>query len=113
MTTTNTGRAAEDAAAKFLRDKGYKIIEQNWRTRWCEIDIVANHKNRVYFVEVKYRKSSTWGSGLDYITKKKLEQMTFAAEFWVSNNGWNGDYSLSAAEVTGNEFEVTNFLPEI
>ncbi len=101
MTTTNTGRAAENAAAEYLKSKGYKILEQNWRTRWCEIDIVAKKDNKVYFVEVKYRKSAAWGSGLEYITPKKLKQMRFAAEFWVSNNNWSGDYYLSAIEVMG------------
>lgn len=111
-TTTSTGRAAEDAAAEYLRARGYEILEQNWRTRWCEIDIVAKKGKAVSFVEVKYRKSDAWGSGLEYITPKKLKQMHFAAEFWVSNNNWSGDYSLGAVEVTGLTFQITNFLPD-
>ena len=113
MSSTSTGRAAEDAAAKFLKNKGYKIREQNWRTRWCEIDIVAEKDNCIYFVEVKYRQSDEWGGGLDYITPKKLNHMRFAAEFWVSSSRWQGDYFLSAVEVTGADYKITNFIPEI
>lgn len=101
MTTTQTGRDAEDEVAKHLRKNGYKISSQNWRTRWCEIDIIATRTDIVYFVEVKYRNSNTWGDGLDAITPKKLEQMTFAAELWVQNQNWVGDYVLMVASVSG------------
>ena len=113
MSTTSTGRAAEDAAAKYLLSQGYEILEQNWRTRWCEIDIVAKSGEVVTFFEVKYRKSEQWGSGLEYITSKKLSQMRFAADFWVSSHNWSGDYRLGAIEVTGTTFQITNVLPEI
>ncbi len=108
--STETGRAAENAAAEYLIERGFKVLEQNWRTRWCEIDIVAEKDKVVYFVEVKFRKNENWGSGLEYITPKKLKQMQFAAEFWVSNKNWTGDYNLSAIEVTSTDFKITNFI---
>lgn len=111
--STSTGREAEAAAAAFLNGKGYEVIAQNWRTRWCEIDIVARRKKAVYFVEVKYRAGADFGSGLEYITPKKLDQMRFAAEFWVSSHNWIGDYYLSAVEVTGRDMEITKFLERI
>ena len=113
MNTTSTGREAENAAAEYLKEQGYKVLTQNWRTRWCEIDIVAQKDKTIYFVEVKYRKSEDWGSGLEYITPKKLKQMQFATEFWASDHDWGGDYSLAAIEVTGPAFQITNFLPEL
>jgi Holliday junction resolvase-like predicted endonuclease len=67
----------------------------------------------VYFVEVKYRASPKQGSGIEYITPKKLKQMELAAEFWVADNSWDGDYNLGGIEVSGPNFEVTNFLPEL
>ncbi len=110
--STQAGRTAEDAAAQYLSKLGYEVLDQNWRTRWCEVDIVAKKANEVFFVEVKYRQSDSWGGGLDYITPKKLKQMQFAAEFWASDHKWNGDYHLSAIEVTGCTFQITNFLPD-
>lgn len=102
VSTTAIGRAAESAAAEFLRAKGCNVLAQNWRTRWCEIDIVATRENIVYIVEVKYRAKANWGTGLDYITPQKLRQMHFAAEFWVAKHHFSGDYRLAAIELTGN-----------
>lgn len=113
MTTTSTGRQAEDTAADYLKSKKYKILNQNWHTRWCEIDIVAKKKAVVYFVEVKYRKSADFGAGLSYITDKKLKQMHLSARFWVSENNWSGDYRLSAIEVTGDDYKITEHISSI
>lgn len=101
MSSTDVGRSAEQFVADHLSKSGYSVVAQNWRTRWCEIDVVATKNNRAYFVEVKYRKNSTWGDGLDAITPKKLQQMSFAAEVWVQTNRWNGNYCLVAASVSG------------
>lgn len=113
MTTFDTGRKAEQVAADFLQRKGCKILEQNWRTRWCEIDVVAQKQSTVYFCEVKYRLRITQGGGLDYITPKKVDQMRFAAELWVQSNNWNGEYQLCAIEVFGPEFTITNVVKDL
>ncbi|HSX27628.1 MAG TPA: YraN family protein [Patescibacteria group bacterium] len=101
MTNYQTGHDAEKVVAEHLADRGFKIIELNWKTKWCEIDIVARKDRAIYFVEVKSRRGDSFGSGLDYITKPKLQKMKFAAELWVTNKNWDGDYQLVAAEVDG------------
>ncbi len=101
MTTTSIGRNAEDIIAQYLAKEGFIIIAQNWRTQRCEIDIVASKKNTVYFVEVKYRKSSAWGDGLDAITDKKQQQMILAARIWTQMNGWSGNAILMVASLSG------------
>ena len=111
--STHRGRAAEDTAATFLRGKGFKVLAQNWRTRWCEIDIVAQKAKRIYFVEVKYRGHTNWGSGLDYITPRKLQQMHFAAEAWIAAHKLSGDYRLGALELTGESPRITAWLDDI
>ena len=113
MTNYQTGHDAEKAAAEYLKAQGYKIIELNWKTKYCEIDIVAQKDNRVYLVEVKSRKTLFQGTGMEYITRKKLNQMKFAAEMWVSNQKWEGDYQLAAIELTGPGYEVTEFLTDL
>lgn len=105
MTNYTSGHEAEQDAVVYLKKLGYKIVDINWKTKYCEIDIIAENKRRIYFIEVKSRKSSSYGSGLDYITNKKLRQMTFAAEMWVSNKGWKGDFQLAAIGITNNEYE--------
>lgn len=113
MTSVQTGKRAEQAAAVYLQNLGWKLLDTNWRRRSCEIDIVALRRKTIYFVEVKYRKSYSSGSGLDYITSRKLAQMSYAAEMWVSEAQWNGPYQLSAVEVAGESFAVTAFLSEL
>lgn len=110
MTTTSLGREAEDLVAKQLGGRGYKIIYTNWRTRYCEIDIVATKGKTVYFIEVKYRKSSNWGDGFDAITSKKLKQMKFAAEIWLSNNKWEGQSLLMVASVAGEPPQILDII---
>ncbi len=113
MTTFDTGRRAEAAAAEFLQLKGFRIVAQNWRTRLCEIDIVAQRGSELCFCEVKYRRTARQGTGLDYITPKKLHQMRFAAESWVHAHGWQGEYQLAAIEVSGPDFRVTNAVKDL
>lgn len=113
MNTTEAGRRAEAVAADFLEHKGCAILERNWRTRWCEIDVIAERSGIVYLCEVKYRRHDHQGSGLDYITPKKLRQMQFAAELWVAKHNWSGDYQLCAIEVSGLSFRITNVVKDI
>lgn len=105
MSNYAAGHAAEKRAAEFMRAEGYEIIQLNWRNRWCEIDIIAKKNGVVYFVEVKYRRNKNQGSGLEYITAKKLKQMEFAANFWTADNNWTGDYQLAGLGIDGAEFE--------
>jgi len=113
MTTVETGHRAEMQAALFLEYKGCDIIARNWRTRLCEIDIVAHRDNVLYFCEVKYRLTNRQGSGLDYITPRKLQRMRFAAESWVHHYHWNGQYQLCAIEVSGPKFKITGVVKDI
>jgi uncharacterized protein (TIGR00252 family) len=113
MTTFDTGRQAEAAAAAYLKKRGYAIVGQNWRTRWCEIDVIAQKHKAVYFCEVKYRASDRQGGGLEYITPKKLRQMQQAAEGWVHLTGWNGEYQLCAIEVSGPNFTITQVIADL
>jgi Holliday junction resolvase-like predicted endonuclease len=113
VNTTEVGRRAESVAADFLCAKGCEIIVQNWRTRLCEIDVVAVRGSVVYFCEVKYRRSAAYGRGLDYITPKKLRQMRFAAEFWAGKYDWRGEYELCAIEVSGPQFRITAVVKDL
>jgi uncharacterized protein (TIGR00252 family) len=100
MKTTIIGKRAENRVAEHLNKQGFKILCQNWRTKVCEIDVIAQKKGVIYFVEVKYRSSEKQGGGLEYILPRKLKQMHFAAQIWVQQNNWGGDYRLFAAAVS-------------
>lgn len=112
MTNYQTGHDAEKVASECLAGLGYEVISLNWRTPVCEIDIVAKKDGIIHFVEVKYRSSNNQGDGLDYITPKKLQQMKFAAQCWVQDQKWPGDYRLSAVSVSSS-FKVEAFIEDI
>ncbi len=110
MKTTIAGRRAEAEVSRWLQNRGYEIISQNWRTSRCEIDIVASKNKIVYFVEVKYRGHDSQGDGFEYVTPRKLRQMQFAAQVWNQQNNWNGDWRLIAASVAGDDFKVVELV---
>lgn len=106
MSNHATGHAAEVRAAKYLNNHQFKIAELNWKTRYCEIDIVAEKDETTWFIEVKYRKNALQGFGYEYITAKKLKQMHFAAEMWVQMHDWKGDYQLAVVSIDGNNIQL-------
>lgn len=78
MKTTNreTGLKGELLAQEYLIKQGYEIIETNKRfSRFCEVDIIAKHKEVLVFIEVKTRSSEFCGSPLEAITKTKYENI--------------------------------------
>lgn len=109
MKTTAIGQTAESVVAEHLANNGYKIVARNWKTKLCEIDVVAAKDDVMYFVEVKYRSSARQGGGLEHITKKKLNQIKFALRVWCQNHNWDGDCRILGAEVSGQECQNVVF----
>ena len=105
MKTALQARNAESATALLLCKQGYEILARNWKTRVCEIDIVAKKDKVVYFIEVKYRSNPLQGSGFDYITPRKRQQIEFSAKIWNQQNDWSDDCRLLAAAVAGTSYQ--------
>jgi ribonuclease HII len=110
-TTKRIGDEAERVVAEFLETNGHSIIERNWRTKYCEIDIVSQKNATIFFVEVKHRKNDTAGGGMAYITAKKLKQMQFAAKVYAHGHSVSSvDMRLAAAATTGSPPQVVDFI---
>ena len=73
------GKRGEELAVALLRKKGYKVIERNFRTRIGEIDIIAKHKGRIVFIEVKTRRTGGYGDPKSAITFKKQRKISMVA----------------------------------
>lgn len=111
ITTKQIGNLAETEAANYLIRHGHKIIERNWKTKYCEIDIISKKENILYFTEVKYRKISDFGDGLAAITDKKLKQMKFSAKLYVQyKKVSNMDQRLTAISLKGQPPKVEEYL---
>lgn len=90
--TSSFGRKGEEAAAKYLKQIGYRILEMNFSNpsgrRLGEIDIIAQDKDEIVFVEVKTRqKKSTQILPEENITRFKLYKLNKAAAFYIQKKG--------------------------
>lgn len=83
----NTGRLGEELAVEYLKKKGLKILHTNWQIHnQGEIDIIAEQKDTIIFIEVKTRTSLNFGYPLESINNKKLEQLKKTALLFLSQN---------------------------
>jgi putative endonuclease len=100
------GDAGEKIAAKYLKRKGYKILELNFCNskgrRLGEIDIIARVDGVIVFAEVKTRKLSNSSDVLpeESINRKKLHKLNKIANFYLrKNNLLNSNYRFDAVSV--------------
>lgn len=77
-----TAKLGEDLACDYLARKGYKIIERNFRKKYQEIDIIAISDSTLVFVEVKTRRSDSFGSPFESITPWKLKHLVRLAQYY-------------------------------
>ena len=101
MSPTEVGRAAEQQAADYLTAAGFRVIGRNWRTRWCEIDIIATKGSVLHIVEVKYRKNTSYGYAAEYISHDKSTRLIRAALAWIQAHRYNGPYQIDVISVEG------------
>ena len=114
FTTKQIGDNGETTACHYLEGLGHEIIDRNWKTKFCEIDIVSRKDTVIFFTEVKYRKNANQGGGLAAITPAKLRQMGFAAKLYSAKNNLNqADLRLAVIAATGEPAAVESFLEVI
>ena len=81
------GRTSEQMAADFLKREGYRILERNYRTRVGEIDLIAKQKGVLVFVEVKARRSGSYGHPKRAVHPTKQRRISMAALIYLKKNG--------------------------
>ncbi|WP_167577585.1 YraN family protein [Ammoniphilus sp. YIM 78166] len=77
------GRLGESAAARYLEERGYVILERNLRLLRHEMDIVAEREGLIVFVEVKTRTTELYGSGAESVTQQKQRRLIRFAELFL------------------------------
>ena len=82
------GRAAEEAAARYLTQGGWRLLGRNVRIGRGELDIVARRGPVLAFVEVKARRTSTCGAPEDAVGALKRRQVARLAELWLAARPW-------------------------
>lgn len=91
---TQTGRLGEKLASDYLQKKGYKIVEQNYRTKYAEIDLVARKKDVLVFVEVRTKVGEQFGTPEETLNWKKVQKVKRNAFSYVARAKWNKLYRV-------------------
>lgn len=78
-----TGILGEELAAKYLLANGYAILHRNWRHKNWETDIIASKNSILHFVEVKTRRTTTFGYPEEDVSRKKVENLMGASEEYL------------------------------
>ncbi len=81
------GKLGEDLAVQYLTDKGYEILERNWRNIHKEIDIIAKEGDDLVIVEVKARQTDEYGEPDIAVTKRKQRMLIAAANAYITRKG--------------------------
>lgn len=99
-----TGTSYEIKAEEYLMQRGYKILERNFRNRSGEIDIIAKDGEYFCFIEVKYRTTNNYGNPLEAVDFRKQNQIRKVANYYLMKNKLN--------EWTPCRFDVIGFVGE-
>jgi putative endonuclease len=83
-TSKALGFRGEDLAVKYLKKKGFKVIERNYRCQCGEIDLIAREKNTLVFIEIKARSSSDFGLPQEAVGRFKQRKMIEAARTFMA-----------------------------
>ena len=107
------GKIGEEAAKNFLVAKGYKILEQNYKTKYLEIDLIAEKssgffgKKELVFVEVRTKAGENFGSPEDTLNRAKLQRVLRNARLYSSFKKWQGPCRIDAVCIVLNpDFSV-------
>ncbi len=110
MKTKNleTGRLGETIAKKYLQDRGYIIIEQNYKTKYAEIDLIARHKAILVFVEVRTKTKEQFGTPEESINRNKINKLIKNAQNYTAIKNYTERYRLDAICIVLNENKKAN-----
>ena len=83
------GAKGEEVAVSYLKSRGYRIVERNYRIRFGEIDIIAEQGDDLVFIEVKTRSGILFGSPFESVTKQKQKQLSKVALEYINKQGFH------------------------
>ncbi len=119
-----TGKLGEDYAAELLREKGYRILERNYHSRFGEIDIIAENSEYIVFAEVKTRDENFAVSPLEAVTKGKQKKLGKTALLYLQSHPTplqprfdviaivtaGGDFTVKSADHIQNAFSIGGYI---
>ena len=86
MSRLQQGQRWERVAESFLRRRGLKLLNRNYRCRLGELDLVMQHRGQLVFVEVRYRRSDRCGDGAETVGPAKQRRLASTAAHYLARN---------------------------
>ena len=96
------GASGESRAAAFLKKRGYRIVERNWRSTLGEIDLIAADRDTLVFVEVRTRAGAGQATPEDSVTDTKQHRLARLAEAYVAQTHFRGDWRIDVVAIDSN-----------
>ncbi len=100
------GRKGESLAAEYLEKQGYQILEQNYRFKKSEIDLICQTNDLLVFVEVKTRSSRIYGEPESFVSDSQKTAIIRAAEQYMLDSDWAGDLRFDIVAIVQSKNEV-------
>lgn len=100
------GHEAEQLAASFLQRQGLTLLEQNYRCRFGEIDLIMQDQQAIVFVEVKMRASESFGGAAASISASKQKKLLHTARHYLSQLSTEPPCRFDALLITGENHQI-------
>lgn len=110
MDTKVIGRFGERAAADYLKKQHYRIVGMNYACRLGEIDLIAESRDYIVFVEVKLRRDDSFAAAREFVTAAKQDRIRKTALLWLSQNPTEKQPRFDVIEIYAPEGEKSKQL---
>ncbi|MDX9893723.1 MAG: YraN family protein [Patescibacteria group bacterium] len=97
------GRRGEQLAKVHLQRRGYQIINQNYRTRQGEVDLICLHQGIIHFVEVKTRSTKSYGWPEEAVNAAKLSKISLAAQAYLAEHNTTRPWQIDVLSISINQ----------
>lgn len=112
------GRRGEALAADVLQRHGFTVVAQNWHCREGEADLIAQRAGEWYFIEVRTRRGTSYGSPEESLTPRKFARMETVARRYLGDQGtdeardvvWHVSFVAVALDSAGRLERITVYL---
>lgn len=101
MGGSSSGDDAEALGAQFLSQNGLQLVRKNFRCKPGEIDLIMLDQHYLVFVEVRYRKNTSFGSPLETVTRSKQSRVRAAAQIYLMRHPYSGPMRFDVLGISG------------
>ena len=103
------GYKGEDMAERFLLKKGYRILHRNYQAGHSEIDLIAEERDWLVFVEVKLRDNNEHGNPEESLSTGKKNFLRRGADHYLNETNYDGKLRFDLVAITMKPFEIVHF----